>query len=208
MSFESALIGAIREVVPTVDGVYRIADTSLTFVESPELVAVKNLIKAYQFFPDTRAAILEYHKYGKFQRPFFTAAVFVRNIIVELEVASYAGLMPYSSTEDGEEYHRLISDVASAMHILCMGFVLYQAQHALDCRSLLAKAQKKNRVSLYKKQVSRVKKLNAITKISQQAFLISHINQQNIYRLLTLIFNICAIYSCILSSNSMKNYYI
>lgn len=198
------LLDATIEVGHTHNGLYRLADTSLVFLDSHALENVKSVIKGFQIFPDLLSVLKEWHKTGKIEKPFTATVVFLRDLAVELEVASDFGLIAGSSSEEDRINRRLITTIASIMHIVVMGFVGYHGVLSLRAGSRLSPAAYHSPMAIHKRIQARLAVATATTKIAQQSFQLLDTNYHNLARVLTLIFNICAIVSCVFNTRVMR----
>lgn len=207
MTFQTAALDGVSEFSQSLDGFYRILDTTLVFVESSALETTKHVMKGFQIFPDTLNVYREYDKNGQLRRPFTAAAMMLRDLVVELEVACHLGLIRDVSMGSGGVDHRIVCDAASVMHSVCMALVGNRALKELGVISRLRLVTKGRRKIAYRKLLAYLAIATAITKIAQQVFLLSHIDNPAVYGTMTLVFNICAIASSIFRTPSMQSYF-
>lgn len=202
-----AILEGIVEVAQTHNGLYRIADTTLVFHDSPALLVTKNVIKGFQIFPDTQYAVNELLTKGRVKQPFLTGLVFIRNVVVLIEVVHFFNPINRVSSEDNPSEIDFISDLASVMHISVMSGVAYYALDKLSSSYRLPLARLRRPDVVYERRKSRLALSTAVTKIVQQSFILAHSSYAQVLQLLTLIFNVCAIVSCVFSTNAVRKHY-
>ncbi len=206
-TLQEAVLSGVIEILKTHNAVYRAADTASIFGNSLPLVTTKHVIKAFQILPDTLENVQEYLRNGRLENPFAATAIFIRNIVVEFEVAACLGLIGNLSSGGLEEDHRLVSDMASMMHIVVMGFVACSAFKQLQANRNLSRSALTRPIVSYRRREAQLAIATAVTKVAQQSFILLHTPYHNVVKLMTLIFNVCAVVSCLFSTKALRKHY-
>jgi hypothetical protein len=200
MFSQRLVMDAAIEVSQSSSGLYRIADTSSVFIKNQSLEVTKDVIKAFQIIPDTLKVIREYHHTGTIQHPFTATIVFLRNLTVELELLSRCS----GPSEENDEWNKSINTTIGVLHIVAMGCFAY---HALLQIRESSKIPRPTRLQIHRRRESQLVVITAVAKIAQQTVDLLGSSYENLLKVLTLIFNVCALTSYAFGSTAVRKHY-
>lgn len=194
------IMDAAIEVSHSHAGLYRLADTSSVFLENESVEVTKDVIKAFQIVPDTLAVVKEYHRTGTVQRPFTASVIFLRNLMVEVELLSRSS----TGFVEDDELSRSINTVVSVLHIVAMGCFAYQALQEIQASTQIPRL---TRLQIHEKKKAQLVVVMAISKIAKEAIDLLGSSYEGLLKVLTLMYNICAISSYMFASKAVRKHH-